>query len=246
KNLKSTFNLSSRSQQLCVRLDPRGLLYVKLTLLEQFVTPFPRLSDLPPPKVFGVELRHLVEKEVSARRVPLIIQKCISEIERRGLRVVGLYRLCGSAAVKKELRDAFERDSAAITLNDELYPDVNVITGQSLEWLLLIDGCVFVCVLKATLSFLLDHLSLVASYSDSNRMTCQNLAVCFGPVLLTPTQESWQAGMTAPGSGALIASAVDFKRHIEALHYLLQLWPGESVPADWHHLFILSPFDLLS
>ncbi|XP_016141049.1 rho GTPase-activating protein SYDE1-like [Sinocyclocheilus grahami] len=73
-------------------------------------------------------------------------------------------------------------------------------------------------------------------------MTCQNLAVCFGPVLLTPTQESWQAGMTAPGSGALagsgagrggrsfahseeIASAVDFKRHIEALHYLLQLWP---------------------
>ncbi|KAL0178860.1 hypothetical protein M9458_024302, partial [Cirrhinus mrigala] len=94
----------------------------------------------------------------------------------------------------------------------------------------------------ATLSFLLDHLSLVASYSDSNRMTCQNLAVCFGPVLLTPTQESWQAGMTAPGSGPLtgsgagrggrsfahseeIASAVDFKRHIEALHYLLQLWP---------------------
>lgn len=45
--------------------------------------------------------------------------------------VVGLYRLCGSAAVKKELRDAFERDSAAVTLNEELYPDINVITGQS-------------------------------------------------------------------------------------------------------------------
>lgn len=44
--------------------------------------------------------------------------------------MVGLYRLCGSAAVKKELRDAFEKDSAAVTLNDELYPDVNVITGQ--------------------------------------------------------------------------------------------------------------------
>ncbi|XP_016376713.1 rho GTPase-activating protein SYDE1 [Sinocyclocheilus rhinocerous] len=270
---------ASRSQQLCVRLDPRGLLYVKLTLLEQFVTPFPRLSDLPPPKVFGVELRHLVEKEVSALRVPLIIQKCVSEIERRGLRVVGLYRLCGSAAVKKELRDAFERDSAAITLNDELYPDVNVITGILKDYLRelpspLITRTLYEVVLeammvrpacrntsdaqrsqntvsllqclpeaeRATLSFLLDHLSLVASYSDSNRMTCQNLAVCFGPVLLTPTQESWQAGMTAPGSGALagsragrggrsfahseeISSAVDFKRHIEALHCLLQLWP---------------------
>ncbi|XP_077086933.1 rho GTPase-activating protein SYDE1 [Siphateles boraxobius] len=269
---------ASRSQQLCVRLEPRGLLYVKLTLLEQFVTPSPRLSDLPPPTVFGVELRPLVEKEASALRVPLIIQKCVSEIQRRGLRVVGLYRLCGSAAVKKELRDAFEKDSAAVSLNDELYPDVNVITGILKDYLRelpspLITRTLYEVVLeammvrpacrndsdaqrshntvallqclpeaeKATLSFLLDHLSLVASYSDSNRMTCQNLAVCFGPVLLTPTQESWQAGLTAPGSGALmgsgaargrsfahseeIASAVDFKRHIEALHYLLQLWP---------------------
>lgn len=78
---------ASRSQQLCVRLEPRGLLYVKLTLLEHFMTPFPRLSDLTPPNVFGVELRHLVEKEASALKVPLIIQKCVSEIERRGLRV---------------------------------------------------------------------------------------------------------------------------------------------------------------
>ncbi|XP_073684801.1 rho GTPase-activating protein SYDE1 [Garra rufa] len=270
---------ASRSQQLCVRLEPRGLLYVKLTLLEQFVTPFPRQSDLPPPNVFGVELRRLVEKEATTLKVPLIIQKCVSEIERRGLRVVGLYRLCGSAAVKKELRDAFERDSAAVTLNDELYPDVNVITGILKDYLRelpspLITRTLYEVVLeavmvrpacrndsdaqrsqntvsllqclpepeRATLSFLLDHLSLVASFSDSNRMTCQNLAVCFGPVLLTPTQESWQAGMMAPGSGALtgsgagrggrsfahseeIASAVDFKRHIEALHYLLQLWP---------------------
>ncbi|KAI2658217.1 Rho GTPase-activating protein SYDE2 [Labeo rohita] len=215
---------ASRSQQLCVRLEPRGLLYVKLTLLEHFMTPFPRLSDLTPPNVFGVELRRLVEKEASALKVPLIIQKCVSEIERRGLRVVGLYRLCGSAAVKKELRDAFERDSAAVTLNDELYPDVNDYLRELPSPL--ITRTLYEVVLEAmtvrpacrndsdaqrsqntaTLSFLLDHLSLVASYSDSNRMTCQNLAVCFGPVLLTPTQESWQAGMTAPGSGALMGS----------------------------------------
>lgn len=90
---------------------------------------------------------------------------------------------------------------------------------------------------KATLSLLLDHLSLVASFSPSNRMTHQNLAVCFGPVLLTPTQEAWRAGGGAAGVGGVmkglghneeIASAVDFKRHIEALHYLLQLWPGEN------------------
>lgn len=44
--------------------------------------------------------------------------------------VVGLYRLCGSAAVKKELRDAFEQDSAAVCLSEDVYPDINVITGQ--------------------------------------------------------------------------------------------------------------------
>lgn len=68
-------------------------------------------------------------------------------------------------------------------------------------------------------------------------MTHQNLAVCFGPVLLTPTQEAWRAGGGGRGGrgggkgfghGEEIASAVDFKRHIEALHYLLQLWPGET------------------
>lgn len=44
--------------------------------------------------------------------------------------VVGLYRLCGSAAVKKELREAFERDSHGLELCESTYPDVNVITGK--------------------------------------------------------------------------------------------------------------------
>lgn len=44
--------------------------------------------------------------------------------------MVGLYRLCGSAAVKKELRDWFERNSSAVCLSEDLYPDINVITGK--------------------------------------------------------------------------------------------------------------------
>lgn len=34
--------------------------------------------------------------------------------------------------------------------------------------------------------------------------------------------------MKGLGHNEEIASAVDFKRHIEALHYLLQLWPGDN------------------
>uniref|UniRef100_A0A4W6EGV4 Rho GTPase-activating protein SYDE1 n=1 Tax=Lates calcarifer TaxID=8187 RepID=A0A4W6EGV4_LATCA len=240
--LKSVFLSGSRSQQLCVKLEPRGLLYIKLSLQEKW----PSRDTSAPANVFGVELHHLVEKEGSAAPVPLLIQKTVAEIEQRGLKVVGLYRLCGSAAVKKELRDWFERNSSAVCLSEDLYPDINVITGILKDYLRelpspLITRTLYQVVreamipttstcplgllpspvfLQATLSLLLDHLSLVASFNSFNRMTHQNLAVCFGPVLLTPTQEAWRGG---------IASAVDFKRHIEALHYLLQQWPDDHV-----------------
>lgn len=56
-------------------------------------------------------------------------------------------------------------------------------------------------------------------------MTPQNLAVCFGPVLLPARQAPTRPRILSTGPG--LASAVDFKRHIEVLHYLLQSWPGE-------------------
>uniref|UniRef100_A0A493TJ12 Rho GTPase-activating protein SYDE1 n=1 Tax=Anas platyrhynchos platyrhynchos TaxID=8840 RepID=A0A493TJ12_ANAPP len=246
-----------RAQQLAVRLQPRGVLFSKFTLVEQWDGP-----GECEPRVFGVELGQLVERENSATKVPLLIQKCVSEIEKRGLKVVGLYRLCGSAAVKKELRDAFERDSAAVTLSEQLYPDINVITGILKDYLRelptpLITPTLYHVVLeamakrpprtppgerdavtlldclpdveKATLTRLLDHLSLVASFHDFNRMNPQNIAVCFGPVLLTQSQEPRRGGTGGARSYAHsedIASAVDFKRHIEVLHYLLQAWPA--------------------
>ncbi|GCC16452.1 hypothetical protein chiPu_0021375 [Chiloscyllium punctatum] len=185
---------------------------------------------------------------------------------------VGLYRLCGSATVKKELRDSFERDSASVDLSEELYPDINVITGILKDYLRdlpspLITKTLYKVVLeatavwplkmtmgmpdtspntpnavalldclpeaeKATLSLLLDHLSLVASLQDFNKMTCQNLAVCFGPVLLGQKQEASQCGGRT--SCQELASAVDFKMHIEVLHYLLQLWPSKyTEPYPW-------------
>ncbi|KAM6038385.1 LOW QUALITY PROTEIN: rho GTPase-activating protein SYDE1 [Chlamydotis macqueenii] len=254
-----------RAQQLAVRLQPRGVLYSKFTLVEQWDGPGER-----EPRVFGVELGQLVEREKTATKVPLLIQKCVAEIEKRGLKVVGLYRLCGSAAVKKELRDAFERDSAAVTLSEQLYPDINVITGILKDYLRelptpLITPTLYHVVLeamarraprsppgerdavtlldclpdveKATLTRLLDHLSLVASFHDFNRMNSQNIAVCFGPVLLNQHQEPWRSAATGTATGTGtgprsyaqcedIASAVDFKRHIEVLHYLLRAWPA--------------------
>lgn len=259
----------TKTHQLAVKLEPRGLIYVKVTLLEQWENSFHGLDMNRESVIFGVDIRKVVEKENTGLMVPLLIQKCIMEIEKRGCQVVGLYRLCGSAAVKKELREAFERDSKAVVLCENQYPDINVITGVLKDYLRelpspLITKQLYEAVLdtmaknplkmsssscendpsdseyasdlldclpdveKATLKMLLDHLKLVASYHEVNKMTCQNLAVCFGPVLLSQRQEASNHNNRVFTDSEELASALNFKKHIEVLHYLLQLWPGNK------------------
>ncbi|XP_053549214.1 rho GTPase-activating protein SYDE2 [Bombina bombina] len=259
----------TKTHQLAVKLEPRGMIYVKLNLLEQWENSLDRLGIDREPVVFGVDAQKVVEKENVGLMVPLLMEKCIVEIENRGCQVVGLYRLCGSAAVKKELREAFERDSKAVNLCESQYPDINVITGVLKDYLrelpsplitkqlyeavlnamaekplrMIGSGCendsrdsghtvgLLDClpdVERATLKMLLDHLKLVASYHEVNKMTCQNLAVCFGPVLLSQRQETSNHNNRVFIDSEELASALDFKKHIEVLHYLLQLWPVKN------------------
>ncbi|XP_053907915.1 rho GTPase-activating protein SYDE1 isoform X2 [Cuculus canorus] len=210
-----------RAQQLAVRLQPRGVLYSKFTLVERWDNASER-----EPRVFGVELRQLVEREKTATKVPLLIQKCVAEIERRGLKVVGLYRLCGSAAVKKELRDAFERDSAAVTLSEQLYPDINVITGILKDFLRELPTPLITPTLYRVVSEAMAKRPPRAAPAERRAVALldclpdveKNIAVCFGPVLLSAAPE--------PRSSEDVSGAVDFKRHLEVLHYLLQAWPA--------------------
>ena len=55
----------------------------------------------------------------------------IQEIEKRGLDIIGLYRLCGSETKKKMLREAFETNPEAVDLSSENVPDINVITSET-------------------------------------------------------------------------------------------------------------------
>ncbi|XP_027027036.2 rho GTPase-activating protein SYDE2 [Tachysurus fulvidraco] len=263
---------AARTHRLAVRLEPRGVIYVKLGLTErrQSLTEGNELEKEREREVFGVDAARVVEREAAGLMVPLIIEKCIGEIERRGCQVVGLYRLCGSAAVKKELREAFEKDSHAVELSESKYPDINVITGVLKDYLRelphpLISKPLYEAVLdamskrplmmgnggcendpldsdhtsglletlpqveKITLRKLLDHLKRVASHHEVNKMTCQNLAVCFGPVLLSQRQDASSLANRVFMDSEELASALHFKKHIEVLHYLLQLWPVADV-----------------
>lgn len=75
--------LGCRTQQLALQLEPQGLLYIKLTLVDQWD---PANSEQEP-QVFGVKLNQLVKREGAAIKVPLLIQKCVTQIEKRGLKV---------------------------------------------------------------------------------------------------------------------------------------------------------------
>lgn len=66
--------------------------------------------------------------------------------------------------------------------------------------------------LQATLVFLLDHLSLVVSASDRNKMSAQALATALGPPLMLH-------------SSGNATDEVDHAQPIAVLKYLLQIWP---------------------
>ncbi|XP_035715111.1 rho GTPase-activating protein 100F isoform X3 [Folsomia candida] len=234
--------------QLAIKVEPRGTLYVKL---RHTPPEFAFNRDPKPIGLFGANVANIVLKEDSGLNVPLIVQRCIEEIERRGLDIIGLYRLCGSATKKQALREAFERSPRSVDLSAENVPDINVITGVLKDYLrelpeplltkslyhMLVDALsvclpddpegnarllfsIIECLPKpnrCTLLLILEHLSLVCSLSDRNKMGPQQLAVCFGPILMIHYDMS--------------VESVDFQPPIKVLQYLLETWPAKSVRA---------------
>lgn len=77
------------------------------------------------------------------------------------------------------------------------------------------------------MAMILNHLRRVASHSEKNKMTIDNLAICFGPVLLCP------APATSPDP------TLDFRKHIEVLRYLLEIWEYDNGTSESSMLKIL-------
>lgn len=85
-------------------------------------------SIVSPKTVFGVDLHEQLERD--NQQIPVIISKCISAIEERGLNVEGIYRLSGFSSSIRKLRLLFDRDSETVDLNSpEWNQDINNITG---------------------------------------------------------------------------------------------------------------------
>ena len=116
---------------LALKMEPRGTLYIKMRYKDPstaFQRPLP--SPAMPTALFGVDVETVVNRESSGSSIPLIIKRCVEEVEKRGLELVGIYRLCGSAVRKKMLREAFEKNAWLVDLSAEHVPDINVISSK--------------------------------------------------------------------------------------------------------------------
>ncbi|XP_061392104.1 rho GTPase-activating protein 100F-like isoform X3 [Musca vetustissima] len=257
----STILRQSPLHQLALKVEPRGTIYIRMRHTDPIA--LYKRRGLPSlragyPTLFGADLETVVNRESKGAPgcapVPIVLRRCVEEVERRGLDIIGLYRLCGSATKKRLLREAFERNSRAVELTPEHVPDINVITGVLKDYLRelpepLFTRCLFqmtvdalaVCLPddpegnaklmlsildclpranRATLVFLLDHLSLVVSNSERNKMSAQALATVMGPPLML------HSASAQPGS------EIDHAQPIAVLKYLLQIWPQ---PQSQHH-----------
>lgn len=118
---ESSSTLDDKNQQSCVPDDATSL---------QQQQPKTRTS------VYGVELSVLMENG----SIPLIVEKCIQEIERRGLEEVGIYRIAGMGSAVEELKKAFNTDVASVDLSDPKWADINVVADALKQFLRNIPG----------------------------------------------------------------------------------------------------------
>ncbi|KAH3877943.1 N-chimaerin-like isoform X2 [Dreissena polymorpha] len=77
--------------------------------------------------VFGQDLTTVIKAHKSP--IPMVVERCVKEIESRGMTCEGLYRVAGSHDEVEEIRMAFDKDCENTVITSARYEDVNTITS---------------------------------------------------------------------------------------------------------------------
>uniref|UniRef100_A0A158PNM3 F-BAR domain-containing protein n=1 Tax=Anisakis simplex TaxID=6269 RepID=A0A158PNM3_ANISI len=109
--------------------------------------------------IFGVSLKGHLDGQ--NRKVPLIVEKCVDELQRRGLKVKGIYRTCGVKSKIEQICEEFERSPNFVDIDLSVFHPMNIASVIKLylrklpepllthelynEWILLATGvCIVV------------------------------------------------------------------------------------------------------
>uniref|UniRef100_A0A8C3VAL4 SLIT-ROBO Rho GTPase-activating protein 2 n=1 Tax=Catharus ustulatus TaxID=91951 RepID=A0A8C3VAL4_CATUS len=151
----------------------------------------------------------------SSQAIPLVVESCIRFISRHGLQHEGIFRVSGSQVEVNDIKNAFERgeDPLAGDQNDHdmdsiagvlklyfrglehpLFPKdifhdlIACVTMDNLQERALHVRKVLLNLPKSTLivmRYLFAFLNHLSQFSEENMMDPYNLAICFGPTLMS-------------------------------------------------------------
>ncbi|KAJ8317771.1 hypothetical protein KUTeg_004676 [Tegillarca granosa] len=77
--------------------------------------------------IFGADLTTVVKAHSTP--IPTVVEKCIKEIESRGLDSEGLYRIAGLHDEVESIRMSFDKDGERADISTAKYDDINSITS---------------------------------------------------------------------------------------------------------------------
>ncbi|XP_070814638.1 SLIT-ROBO Rho GTPase-activating protein 2 isoform X2 [Chaetodon trifascialis] len=156
-----------------------------------------------------------VRKQDSGEAIPLMVESCIRFISRHGLQHEGIFRVSGSQVEVNDIKNAFERgeDPLAGDQNDhdmdsiagvlklyfrgldhalfpkEVFHDlISCVSMESLQERAVHIKKVLQSLPSKTLiimRYLFAFLNHLSQYSEENMMDPYNLAICFGPTLMS-------------------------------------------------------------
>ena len=90
-------------------------------------------KGVPPVPLYGTDIKLLMEHEKGA--VPLGLLRMLEEVESRGLREQGIYRISGAKNAIESLKQAFSKQPAdAIDLAQGEFSDIHTIAGAIKQW----------------------------------------------------------------------------------------------------------------
>uniref|UniRef100_A0A8C5SH33 Chimerin 2 n=1 Tax=Laticauda laticaudata TaxID=8630 RepID=A0A8C5SH33_LATLA len=124
-------------------------------------------------RVYCCDLTTLVKAHNAQR--PMVVDICIREIESRGLKSEGIYRVSGFTEHIEDVKMAFDRE---ISNADERLEAIH-------EVLMLLPAAHF-----ETLRYLMIHLKKITMNEKENFMNAENLGIVFGPTLMRPPEDS--------------------------------------------------------
>ncbi|XP_055709392.1 rho GTPase-activating protein 21 isoform X3 [Phlebotomus papatasi] len=172
----------------------------------------------------GVPLSHCVPSEEN-EFVPLLVTRCTSIVEQKGLDIVGIYRIPGNTAAISALTEQVNRGFDEATLMDPKWEDVNVVSSLLKAFIrnlpepllpneiyanfMLADkksGRLRMAELKnllgalppfsyETMKHLLRHLHRVSQNCLVNLMEPKNLAIIFGPSIVRSSNETLETAV---------------------------------------------------